>query len=559
MAEEERKLKSAEAVAAGAARTRTALRADVDLARAQLETLGTDDVRHAALAEARPSAEQLATLRPRLDRLAAAAESGRQRLDEARAGLARAQAALAEAEKEEAGAREREADARGARDAAHRAHAAVSLRTGLRPGDPCPVCEQPVRKVPVGKAKAVDAADARAREAEARVRAATTAVQQERVALEKRRGSAAAVERELEQNEDERKAARGMAEAARARLVAAGFLEIEAADPGGLASRIASELAALEAVRRARADLESRQREAELKLAALDAQVAAAGAQRDEARARLATLADRRQQAESRLADARLGLRARAEARGWPGFDPLPAGRDEADAVEALRDAAQRICAERSGAAARLREAVAQLERAIVRAAELGARRGELEATAALYRTLADHLKANELVAWVQEEALRRLAEEGSRHLSKLSQGRYALRLGSGEAAEDARADQDFFVVDHWNTDSVRSVRTLSGGETFLASLALALALAESLAQLSSGDRARDALESLFLDEGFGTLDAETLDTVVSALDALHGGQRMVGIVTHVRDLAERLPARLEVRRQGSTSTASIV
>ncbi len=122
-----------------------------------------------------------------------------------------------------------------------------------------------------------------------------------------------------------------------------------------------------------------------------------------------------------------------------------------------------------------------------------------------------------------------------------------------------ARGRQDFFVVDGWNGDSVRSVRTLSGGETFLASLALALALAESLATLSSGDRAREALESLFLDEGFGTLDAETLDTVVSALDALHGGQRMVGIVTHVRELAERLPARLEVRRQGSVSTAAVV
>ena len=558
-AEDERKLKAAEAVAAGAAKTRAALQADVDVARQQLESLGTDDARHAVLAEARPSAEQLATLRPRLDRLAAAAESGRRRLDEARADLAGAEASLAKGEMSEALAREQEADARSARDAAHREHAAVALRIHLKPGEPCPVCEQPVRKVPAAEATAVDAADARARDAEARARAATAAAQQERVALEKRRGSVAALERELEQNEDERKAVRGMAEAARARVVAAGFLEIEAADPGGLASRIASELAAVEAARRARADQERKQREAEQKLAALDAQVAAAGAQRDEARARLATLSDRRQQAESRLADARRALRERAEAGEWPGFDPLPAGRDEADVVEALRDAAQRLCAERSGAVARLREAVAQLEKAIVRATELNARRVDLESAAALHRTLADHLKANELVAWVQEEALRRLAEEGSRHLSKLSQGRYALRLGSGEAAEAARADQDFFVVDHWNTDSIRSVRTLSGGETFLASLALALALAEGLAQLSSGGRARDALESLFLDEGFGTLDTETLDTVVSALDALHGGQRMVGIVTHVRDLAERLPARLEVRRQGSGSTASIV
>ncbi len=162
-------------------------------------------------------------------------------------------------------------------------------------------------------------------------------------------------------------------------------------------------------------------------------------------------------------------------------------------------------------------------------------------------------------MAWVQEEALQRLAVAGSRHLEKLSQGRYALRLGSGESAPATRAEQDFFVVDHWNGDSTRSVRTLSGGETFLASLSLALALAESLAQLSTEGRAREALESLFLDEGFGALDADTLEVVVGALDALHGGQRVVGIVTHVRELAERLPARLEVRRQGSGAATAVV
>ncbi len=190
---------------------------------------------------------------------------------------------------------------------------------------------------------------------------------------------------------------------------------------------------------------------------------------------------------------------------------------------------------------------------------ELRTRRAELEAAAALHKTLADHLKANEIVAWIQEEALTRLAAEGSRHLSKLSQGRYELRLGAGDDEPATRAEQDYYVVDHWNGDSVRSVRTLSGGETFLASLGLALALAESLAELSTGGRAAEALESLFLDEGFGTLDGETLDVVVGALDALHGGQRLVGIVTHVRELAERLPARLEVRRTGSVSTAVVV
>ena len=117
-----------------------------------------------------------------------------------------------------------------------------------------------------------------------------------------------------------------------------------------------------------------------------------------------------------------------------------------------------------------------------------------------------------------------------------------------------ARAEQDFYVVDAWNGDAIRSVRTLSGGETFLASLALALALAESLTELGAESRATDALDSLFLDEGFGSLDSDTLDTVVGALDTLHGGDRMVGIVTHVRELAERLPTRLDVIPTRTTS-----
>jgi exonuclease SbcC len=244
---------------------------------------------------------------------------------------------------------------------------------------------------------------------------------------------------------------------------------------------------------------------------------------------------------------------------GWGRLLPPPSGSDEADVVEGVRAERQREATAAQTRAATLRLDVEATEKALVRAAELAERRAALEKDAALARTLADHLKAHELIAWIQEEALSRLAEAGSRHLRTLSQNRYTLRLGSGTEEAAARAEQDFFVVDAWNLDAVRSVRTLSGGETFLASLALALALAESLAELSTETRAADALESLFLDEGFGTLDADTLDSVVSALDTLHGGDRMVGIVTHVRELAERLPARLEVRKQDGAASVGVV
>jgi exonuclease SbcC len=110
--------------------------------------------------------------------------------------------------------------------------------------------------------------------------------------------------------------------------------------------------------------------------------------------------------------------------------------------------------------------------------------------------------------------------------------------------------------VDQWNADQSRSVRTLSGGETFLASLSLSLALAESLPGLAASRRV--VLDSVFLDEGFGSLDAEALDRAADALDALRGENRMVCIVTHLQELAQRLPARVVVNKTESGSSVSI-
>jgi exonuclease SbcC len=98
-----------------------------------------------------------------------------------------------------------------------------------------------------------------------------------------------------------------------------------------------------------------------------------------------------------------------------------------------------------------------------------------------------------------------------------------------------------------------RLVKTLSGGETFQASLALALALSEQVTALSAAGASR--LESIFLDEGFGTLDENTLDVVAGTLENLAGsGTRMVGVITHVAALAERIPVRYEVNRDSTGS-----
>ena len=115
----------------------------------------------------------------------------------------------------------------------------------------------------------------------------------------------------------------------------------------------------------------------------------------------------------------------------------------------------------------------------------------------------------------------------------------------------------DFTVVDHWQADQERPAKTLSGGETFVASLALALALAERLPELRSA--AASSLESLFLDEGFGTLDAETLETVIEALEGLRSEERMVGVITHVPELTDRIEQRIIVRKSPSGSAVEVM
>ncbi|MFE0590237.1 AAA family ATPase [Micromonospora echinospora] len=175
-------------------------------------------------------------------------------------------------------------------------------------------------------------------------------------------------------------------------------------------------------------------------------------------------------------------------------------------------------------------------------AAELREQRAGHERETRVARALAGHLRANNFERWLLAEALDVLVDGASRILRELSGGQYDLVHDKGE----------FFVVDHHDAGLRRGVRTLSGGETFQASLALALALSEQLAGLST---TAASLESIVLDEGFGTLDAATLDTVAATLESLAArGDRMVGVVTHVPALAERIPVRFEVRKDARSA-----
>ncbi|CAN5652298.1 exonuclease SbcCD subunit SbcC [soil metagenome] len=219
-------------------------------------------------------------------------------------------------------------------------------------------------------------------------------------------------------------------------------------------------------------------------------------------------------------------------------------GDDPGSILTELRRVHRVVAAEAALATERKAELERKLEERRLLEDEIAGHREQQAAYAALQK----ELKADRIVQFLQAEALVVLASAATEHLRDLSSSRYRL-IYEGDR---------FFVVDAWNGDEKRNVRTLSGGETFLTSLSLALALSEQIQLLSVTEKSR--LDSLFLDEGFGQLDTDHLDVVVDAIEQLRASDRLVGIITHVAEVAERMPVRLEVSKspRGSTIRRSV-
>ena len=182
---------------------------------------------------------------------------------------------------------------------------------------------------------------------------------------------------------------------------------------------------------------------------------------------------------------------------------------------------------------------VALLEKRLKRKAEMREEIEEKRGRMHRYDKVANELKTDRFIGFLLDESIEDLALRASHELKKISAGQYSL----------TSSRNNFTVIDHANADEHRSVVTLSGGETFLAALALALALAQGIADIA-GHSAGARLDAMFIDEGFGTLDPESLDQAVEALERLRDGERMVGIITHVPTLAERIPDGLSVERE---------
>ena len=152
--------------------------------------------------------------------------------------------------------------------------------------------------------------------------------------------------------------------------------------------------------------------------------------------------------------------------------------------------------------------------------------------------------KGDKFRKFAQGLTLDHLLHLANQHMQRLH-ARYVLRRkASGELELD--------IVDRWQGDVARDTRTLSGGEAFLVSLSLALGLSDLVSHKTS-------IDSLFLDEGFGTLDADTLEVALTALDALHASGKMIGIISHVEALKERIPAQIRVEKHGGVGYSRLL
>jgi exonuclease SbcC len=159
------------------------------------------------------------------------------------------------------------------------------------------------------------------------------------------------------------------------------------------------------------------------------------------------------------------------------------------------------------------------------------------------------------LSAYVLSERLRQVVAAANERLATMADERFTLEQADERGAGEQRGGLSLRVRDEWSGKQ-RDPATLSGGETFIVSLALALGLADTVSHEAGGTQ----LDTLFIDEGFGALDAATLDSVMDTLDSLRDGGRVVGLVSHVAELRNRIPCQLEVHkaRRGSSVRALV-
>ena len=227
--------------------------------------------------------------------------------------------------------------------------------------------------------------------------------------------------------------------------------------------------------------------------------------------------------------------------------DRLEAATAELAQADAAARQAASVQARTAESHEHLRRAVDGVEQAATAYEETAGSSADLIRVANLAR--GENEAGTPLATWVLQARFEEVLVFANERLSQMSSGRYELiRVAEETSQRRRRKGLGLAVVDHLGDERTRDPRTLSGGETFYVSLSLALALADVVSAESGGV----SLETLFIDEGFGTLDADTLQAVMAQIDHLRAGGRTVGIVSHVAELRDQIAERIAVRRVAS-------
>lgn len=499
--------------------------------------------------------------------------------------------------------------------------AASELAERLVPGEPCAVCGSPEHPAPAATAdttvteadvrdaeQARTAADRAATDAETALRAAEQTL---RTAREAAAGLAPEAAREaLERAEAERaaldQAAKDLA-ADRRRLTAAektlaGADETAAAlaaEDGRLAEAAAHRAARLtelrDAVEAARGDAETLDARRDQVTAARRVLAALAAAQDEDARARAvadetgqaltATLAEQRfddvdaaraarleeTEAAARTAAVQEWHAERARLAELEASEPVRRGRALAEAgvepptEEQTRAAAEALAAAEAASSSRatavgrldslvatVRRQSAALTEVLERSAGLIAEHTRVRGLLDLVRGGGENLLKMPLTSYVLAGRLEEVAAAATERLLAMTDQRYSIEYSDAVGGRGNKG-LELVIRDHY-VDETRHPATLSGGETFMASLALALGLADTVQAEAGGIE----LDTLFVDEGFGSLDADTLDDVLDVVDTLRTGGRTVGLVSHVERMRQEIGVRLEVRKDRRGSSLAV-
>lgn len=509
-------------------------------ARTDLRTLEEKFGKETALIALAAKVEKLSELRGGIEEDRAHHAGARAAFSAAEKGAKAATAAIRAAEKHLAGIQEE-------LRALERAHSAHLLRTGLKPGDPCPVCEQEVAKVPRAKLpadlKTVDKSLAKA----------SAVVEDARVSSQ---GAAeeAAGKRQLVATLDKQITGATEREKELAAQVTAALGKTK--DPAAeLEARLARVVDSRDALDRLDADLTEARDELET-LGARSEEMEETRGEVCDAIAHVATTLkskrpDRKTSAAELLAAAdslsetldenERGLRGQIQELGSAATavaDEIAALRREAG-IEGDASIEETIAAGREQKG-ELGGLIKTLEAQIARSAELREKLKKTRREIEVYETLFNDLANTKFIDFLLDDKRRVLSDLASQQLKEMT-GRYRF--------DDSGS---FKIVDEFNADTERGIDSLSGGETFLASLALALGLAEAVTR--HGGR----LRSFFLDEGFGSLDPESLDKALDGIERIVTQDRLIGLVSHVRALAERVTDRIELDRNDAGMTVVV-